>query len=42
VTHRIARDQIVWPFGPELEPVLQVEPGESTPKIDACPAPFAV
>jgi amidase len=25
--HVISRDQIVWGFGPELEPVLEVEPG---------------
>ena len=25
--HRLGRDQIVWAFGPDLEPVLEVEPG---------------
>jgi amidase len=27
--HRIARDQVIWSFGPDLEPVLEVEPGET-------------
>ena len=27
--HRISRDEVVWAFGPELEPVLEVEPGET-------------
>ena len=27
--HRLSRDQIIWEFGPELEPVLEVEPGET-------------
>ena len=26
--HRISRDQIIWSFGPNLEPVAEVEPGE--------------
>jgi amidase len=26
VDHRIGRDEIVWAFGPDLEPVLEVEP----------------
>ncbi len=25
--HRIGRDEVVWAFGPEMEPVLEVEPG---------------
>src|SRR3954469_25635398 len=25
--HRIGRDEIIWAFGPDLEPVLEVEPG---------------
>ena len=25
--HRVGRDQVVWAFGPNLEPVLEVEPG---------------
>jgi amidase len=25
--HRVSRDQIIWAFGPDLEPVLEVEPG---------------
>jgi amidase len=29
VGHRIGRDEIIWAFGPELEPVLEVEPGET-------------
>src|SRR5256714_12714578 len=29
VGHRIGRDEIIWSFGPELEPVLEVEPGET-------------
>jgi amidase len=27
VQHRIGRDKVVWSFGPEMEPVLEVEPG---------------
>jgi len=27
VDHRIGRDEIVWAFGPDLEPVVEVEPG---------------
>jgi amidase len=26
--HRISRDEVVWAFGPDLAPVLEVEPGE--------------
>ena len=26
--HRLSRDQVIWSFGPELEPVLEVEPGD--------------
>src|SRR6059036_4162200 len=29
VTHRIGRDEIIWAFGPHLEPVLEIEPGET-------------
>src|SRR5438477_3378068 len=29
VGHRIGRDEIIWAFGPELEPVLEVDPGET-------------
>src|SRR3954454_8492388 len=25
--HRIGRDDVVWSFGPSMEPVLEVEPG---------------
>jgi amidase len=28
VGHRIGRDEIIWAFGPELEPVLEIDPGE--------------
>jgi amidase len=27
--HRFSRDEVIWSFGPELEPVLEVEPGET-------------
>ena len=27
--HRLSRDQVIWAFGPDLEPVLEVEPGET-------------
>ena len=27
--HRITRDQVIWAFGPELEPVLEIDPGET-------------
>ena len=27
--HRLSRDQVVWSFGPDLEPVLEVEPGDT-------------
>jgi len=27
VQHRIGRDEVVWGFGPEMEPVLEVDPG---------------
>ncbi|MSO57505.1 MAG: hypothetical protein EXQ77_00505 [Thermoleophilia bacterium] len=27
VDHVVSRDQVVWGFGPEMEPVLEVEPG---------------
>src|SRR6476620_4572710 len=27
MAHRITRDQVIWSFGPELEPVLEIEPG---------------
>jgi amidase len=25
--HRVGRDEVIWAFGPELEPVLEVDPG---------------
>ena len=27
--HRLGRDQVIWSFGPDLEPMLEVEPGET-------------
>jgi amidase len=27
--HRIGRDEVIWAFGPELEPVLEVDPGQT-------------
>jgi amidase len=27
--HVISREQVIWSFGPELEPVLEVEPGQT-------------
>jgi amidase len=27
-THRLTRDQVIWEFGPDLEPTLEVDPGE--------------
>jgi len=27
--HRLSRDQVIWAFGPALEPVLEVDPGET-------------
>jgi amidase len=27
--HRISRDEVIWAFGPSLEPVLEVDPGET-------------
>src|SRR5919197_1055812 len=29
VGHRIGRDEIIWAFGPELEPVREIDPGET-------------
>lgn len=26
--HRVSRDQVIWSFGPELKPALEVEPGD--------------
>ena len=26
--HRLNRDQVIWAFGPEMEPVLEVKPGD--------------
>src|SRR5690349_23360552 len=27
--HYLPRDQVVWSFGPDLQPVLEVEPGDT-------------
>src|SRR6058998_445583 len=27
--HRIGREHVIWSFGPELEPVLEIDPGET-------------
>src|SRR2546429_1812826 len=27
-SHRLTRDEVVWAFGPDLQPVLEVEPGD--------------
>src|SRR5437764_11334571 len=27
--HRIGREHVIWSFGPALEPVLEIEPGET-------------
>ena len=27
--HRLSRDHVIWSFGPDLEPVLTVDPGET-------------
>jgi amidase len=29
VGHRVGREQIIWAFGPELDPVLEIDPGET-------------
>jgi amidase len=29
VDHKIGRDEIIWAFGPDLEPVLEIDPGET-------------
>src|SRR5437868_15478325 len=26
--HRVSREDVIWAFGPELEPLLEVEPGD--------------
>src|SRR5436853_933849 len=28
-THRISREDVIWSFGPDLEPLLEIEPGET-------------
>src|SRR3954453_23469234 len=28
-SHRLTRDQVIWSFGPDLEPVLEVGPGDT-------------
>jgi amidase len=27
--HRLSRDQVIWSFGPDLEPVLEIDPGDT-------------
>src|SRR5215210_894673 len=27
--HRLSRDQVIWSFGPDLEPVLEIRPGDT-------------
>ncbi len=27
--HFLSRDQVIWSFGPELQPVLEIGPGET-------------
>ena len=27
--HRIGRDEVVWAFGPDMTPVLEIDPGET-------------
>src|SRR5437763_16984849 len=27
--HRLSRDQVIWAFGPDLEPALEVRPGDT-------------
>jgi amidase len=27
--HRVSRDEVIWSFGPDLEPVLEIEPGDT-------------
>src|ERR687887_119681 len=27
--HRLSRDEVIWAFGPDLEPVLEVDPGDT-------------
>jgi amidase len=35
--YRLSRDQVIWSFGPDLQPVLGVEPGEVVPfKTNDC------
>ncbi len=29
VAHRLGRDEIIWAFGPDLEPVLEIDPGDT-------------
>src|ERR1041384_3310450 len=26
--HRLSREEVIWAFGPDLEPVLEIDPGE--------------
>jgi amidase len=27
--HRITRESVVWAFGPEMEPALEIDPGDT-------------
>src|ERR671937_278505 len=27
--HRLSRDEVIWAFGPDLEPVLEIDPGDT-------------
>src|ERR1043166_2412616 len=27
--HRLSREQVIWSFGPDLEPVLEIDPGDT-------------
>src|SRR5580765_6026483 len=29
MAHRLTREHVIWSFGPELDPVLEIEPGET-------------
>ena len=27
--HRLSREEVIWSFGPDLEPVLEIDPGDT-------------
>src|SRR5512132_3629650 len=29
MAHRLSREQVIWSFGPDLQPVLEVDPGDT-------------